>query len=209
MRKLLNEVGLNFSSSAESETIRDIKEKLCYVALDYEAEMAGKFWPYIAYNNSTQNNKAYELPDGQVITVGSQRFRCPEALFKPMMIGKEMPGFHEITYHSILKCDIDIRKDLYSNIVMSGGTTMYPGIPERLSKEVTALAPSTMKIKVVAPAERKFLVWIGGSILSSLSTFQTMWITKAEYQETGSTIVHRKCFWSRITHTSYFLSIHH
>jgi actin-related protein len=111
-----------------------------------------------------------------------------------MVIGKEMPGFHEITYQSILKCDVDIRKDLYNNIVMSGGTTMYPGIPERLSKEVTALAPSTMKIKVVAPAERKFLVWIGGSILSSLSTFQTMWITKAEYQETGATIVHRKCF---------------
>jgi len=187
MRKLLNEVGLNFSSSAEAETVRDIKEKLCYVALDYEAEVA-------AYNNSTQNNKVYELPDGQTITVGSQRFRCPEALFKPMLIGKEMPGFHEISYQSILKCDVDIRKDLYSNIVMSGGTTMYPGIPERLSKEITALAPSTMKIKVVAPAERKFLVWIGGSILSSLSTFQTMWITKAEYQETGSTIVHRKCF---------------
>ena len=93
-----------------------------------------------------------------------------------------------------MKCDIDIRKDLFNNIVMCCGTTMFPGIPERLSKEVTALAPSTMKIKVVAPAERKFLVWIGGSILSSLSTFQTMWITKAEYQETGSTIVHRKCF---------------
>lgn len=78
-----------------------------------------------------------------------------------------------------MKCDVDIRKDLYNNIVMSGGTTMYTGIPERLNKEVTALAPSTMKIKVVAPAERKFLVWIGGSILSSLSTFQAMWITKA------------------------------
>lgn len=155
--------------------------------MDYESEVA-------AYQNSVQNNKVYELPDGQTITVGSQRFRCPEALFKPMLIGKEMPGFHEITYQSILKCDVDIRKDLYNNIVMSGGTTMYPGIPERLSKEVTALAPSTMKIKVVAPAERKFLVWIGGSILSSLSTFQTMWITKQEYQETGATIVHRKCF---------------
>ena len=81
MRKLLNEVGLNFSSSAESEIIRDIKEKLCYVALDYEAEVA-------AYNNSTQNNKVYELPDGQNVTVASQRFRCPEALFKPMMVGK-------------------------------------------------------------------------------------------------------------------------
>ena len=111
-----------------------------------------------------------------------------------MMMGRELPGFHEISYNSILKCDVDIRKDLYSNIVMSGGTTMYPGIPERLSKEVTALAPSTMKIKVVAPAERKFLVWIGGSILSSLSTFQTMWISKEEYQEVGASIVHRKCF---------------
>jgi len=126
MRKLLNEIGLNFSSSAESETIRDIKEKHCYVALDYEAEVA-------KYNQSP-NNTPYELPDGQVIQVGSQKFRCPEALFKPLQIGKEMPGFHEITYNSILKCDVDIRKDLYSNIVMSGGTTMFPGIPERLSK---------------------------------------------------------------------------
>jgi actin-related protein len=147
----------------------------------------------LEYNNSP-NNTPYELPDGQVVQIGSQKFRCPEALFKPMQIGKEMPGFHEITYQSILKCDVDIRKDLYSNIVMSGGTTMFPGIPERLSKEVTALAPSTMKIKVLAPNERKFLVWIGGSILSSLSTFQTMWITKAEYQESGAPIVHRKCF---------------
>lgn len=93
-----------------------------------------------------------------------------------------------------MKCDIDVRKDLYGNIVMSGGTTMFPGIPERLSKEVTALAPSTMKIKVVAPPERKFSVWIGGSILSSLSTFQAMWITRAEYDESGPSIVHRKCF---------------
>lgn len=80
------------------------------------------------------NCSQYELPDGQVLLVGSQKFRCPEALFKPMSIGKEMPGFHEITYQSIQKCDVDIRKDLYSNIVMSGGTTMFPGIPERLSK---------------------------------------------------------------------------
>ena len=106
-----------------------------------------------------------------------------------------MGGFHELVYGSILKCDIDIRKDLYSNIVMSGGTTMFPGIAERLSKEVTSLAPTTMKVKVVAPQERKFLVWIGGSILSSLSTFQTLWITKQEYEETGASIVHKKCFW--------------
>ena len=136
----------------------------------------------LEYKASSSDERDYELPDGQMVKVASQRFRCPEALFKPMMMGKEMPGFHEITYQSILKCDVDVRKELYSNIVMSGGTTMFPGIAERLSKEVTALAPSTMKIKITAPQERKFLVWIGGSILSSLSTFQTMWITKAEYQ---------------------------
>lgn len=93
-----------------------------------------------------------------------------------------------------MKCDVDVRKDLYANIVMSGGTTMYEGIADRLSKEVTALAPATMKIKVTAPPERRFSVWIGGSILSSLSTFATMWITKAEYDESGAPIVHRKCF---------------
>ena len=92
------------------------------------------------------------------------------------------------------RCDVDIRKDLYANVVLSGGTTMFQGIGERMTKELTALAPSTMKIKVVAPPERKYSVWIGGSILSSLSTFQQMWISKGEYDESGPTIVHRKCF---------------
>uniref|UniRef100_A0AAY4DPP6 Actin alpha 1, skeletal muscle n=1 Tax=Denticeps clupeoides TaxID=299321 RepID=A0AAY4DPP6_9TELE len=94
----------------------------------------------------------------------------------------------------IMKCDIDIRKDLYANNVLSGGTTMYPGIADRMQKEITALAPSTMKIKIIAPPERKYSVWIGGSILASLSTFQQMWITKQEYDEAGPSIVHRKCF---------------
>ena len=92
-----------------------------------------------------------------------------------------------------MKCDVDIRKDLYANIVLSGGTTMFPGIAERLTKEVTILAPAAVKIKVVAPPERKYSVWIGGSILASLSTFQQMWISKAEYEESGSGILHRKC----------------
>uniref|UniRef100_A0A8C5BHU1 Actin, alpha cardiac n=1 Tax=Gadus morhua TaxID=8049 RepID=A0A8C5BHU1_GADMO len=97
-------------------------------------------------------------------------------------------------YNSIMKCDIDIRKDLYANNVLSGGTTMYPGIADRMQKEITALAPSTMKIKIIAPPERKYSVWIGGSILASLSTFQQMWISKQEYDEAGPSIVHRKCF---------------
>jgi len=88
-----------------------------------------------------------------------------------MLINKEYPGLHEMTFNSIMKCDVDVRKSLYENIVLSGGTTMYKGIDDRLTKEVTKLAPQSMKVKVTAPQERKFSVWIGGSILSSLSTF--------------------------------------
>lgn len=130
----------------------------------------------------------------QVITIGNERFRCPEAMFQPSFLGMESAGIHETTYNSIMKCDVDIRKDLYANSVLSGGTTMYPGIADRMQKEITSLAPSTMKIKIIAPPERKYSVWIGGSILASLSTFQQMWISKQEYDESGPSIVHRKCF---------------
>ena len=105
----------------------------------------------------------------------------------------ESGGIHELTNTSILKCDVDIRKDLYSNVVLSGGTTMFTGFSERLQKELSALAPATMKIKVIASPERIYDVWIGGSILASLTTFQKQWITKEEYDTEGPSIVHRKC----------------
>jgi len=187
MMKILAERGHSFTTSAEREIVRDIKEKLSYVAANYDEELSGS-------DGNSELEKTYELPDGQVITVGSERFRCPEVLFQPSFIGKEADGIHKLTYDSIQKCDIDIRKDLYTNVVLSGGTTMFIGIDARLKKELSQLAPASAKVKIVAPPERKYSVWIGGSILSSLSTFQDMWVTKDEYDESGPGIVHRKCF---------------
>ena len=102
-------------------------------------------------------------------------------------------GAHEFVYNAITRCDVDIRKDMCGNIILSGGTTMFPGVADRIQKEVQALVPPTTKIKVIAQ-DSKYSVWVGGSILASLSFFQQMWITKEEYDERGPSIVHRKCW---------------
>ena len=182
MLKLLEENGERFSTTAEKKIIKIIKEKSCYIALDYDEEI--KSVPMFDY----------ELPDGSKINIKEQRIRCPEVLFKPSMLGKEGNGISKSCYDSIQKCNIDIRKDLFNCIVLAGGTSMYNGLPERFKKEIKYLSPENVKeeVKIISSLERKYAVWIGGSILSHSSS-DSIWITKKEYEEYGDLIVHRKC----------------
>ncbi|XP_060557057.1 uncharacterized protein LOC132717551, partial [Ruditapes philippinarum] len=188
LAKLLQKGGYSFNTSAEMEIVRDIKEKLGYVALDFQKELQ-------TTECTSANDMTYELPDGQKIVIGSERFRCAEALFDHTLLGKEQFGFSNMVHESIMKCDIDLRRHYYVNIILSGGSTMFPGMKERVEQDLKRLVPLKNIVKVVAPPGRKYSVWIGGSIIASLSIFQDMWVSKTEYEENGPTIVHRKCFY--------------
>jgi len=175
------------------EIVQDIKETVCRVSDSPIDDQSSLLIPSISY----------ELPDGNVVDVGTERYKIPELLFNPEPLNKrkefdeEFLPLHQMIYNSVAKCDADIRRELFSSIVLTGGSTLFPLFPERLHKEIIEKAPPQMyKVKIVAtstPAERKYSVWIGGSILASLGTFQQMWMSKQEYEEHGRSMVERKC----------------
>jgi len=187
MQKLLLGIGESLTSSAELEIVRDIKEKLCFVAQDYETENAQA-------HASSELDVAYTMPDKRVINVpGHVRMGCPELLFKPDLNGKSCKSLHALSWASVQASDVDVRKDLCKNIILSGGTTMYEGLADRLKNEITALAPGGAEIRVIASADRKYAVWKGASTLASLSTFASSWVTAEDYAEHGAAVIHRKC----------------
>lgn len=177
------------------EIIRDIKESMCRVS-----EVA-----FDAVANAKIPTLTYELPDGRVLEVGTDRFTVPEQLFAPSpdlldlkgdFDGYTFDGLDGMVRRSIDGCDVDIRKELYSGIVLTGGTTLFPGLTQRLTKELNKNLPPAFKVKIAQPAssmERKFGVWLGGSILASLGSFHQMWFSKQEYDEHGASLLARKC----------------
>ena len=168
-----------------AEFVQQIKERNCQVAVDYDTALkeASEMPGY---------EKKETLPDGKQITLGTECFKVGEALFQPSLAGKDLNGIHKHANESIKKCDEHIKEALYANVLLSGGSTMFPNMGERLKREIREEAKKN--ISYIAPMERKYSTWIGGSIIASLSTFQVMWMTKAEYLEFGENIVHRKCF---------------
>ncbi|QIW94868.1 hypothetical protein AMS68_000386 [Peltaster fructicola] len=185
LQTLLRKAGSVFHTSAEKEIVKQMKEQTAYIALDPRKEE--KEW------SIRQNDKMvdYVLPDGHKLKIGAERFRAPEILFDPELIGLEWPGLHQIVVDSINRADMDLRKNLFSNIVLSGGSTMIKGFGDRLLHEVQKLAVKDMRIKIFAPPERLYSTWIGGSILAGLSTFRKMYVTVDDWHENPN-IIHQK-----------------
>ena len=175
--------GVKFETINEKKLIsKNIKENTCYVALDFEKEKTN-------YKSMT-----YKMPDGKEINIKDQRFRIPEILFYPEICGKYIDGIAQNCYNSINKSDNDLKRDFYSGIYLSGGSTLFQGLPERLTKEIQILAPEMKhKLRVIADPKRNYTSWIGGAILS-ISSFDSMWITIDEYNENGTSMLYRKCF---------------
>ncbi|KAK0387450.1 hypothetical protein NLU13_5762 [Sarocladium strictum] len=187
LQQLLRKSGHVFHTSAEKEVVRQIKESLSYVAPDPRKEE--KVWA--GGKNIAGKMGEYVLPDGRILKIGSERFRAPEILFNPELIGLEYPGVHQIVVDAITRTDLDLRKSLYSNIVLSGGSTLTKGFGDRLLTELQRLAVKDMRIKIFAPPERKYSTWIGGSILAGLSTFRKMWVSVDDWHENPD-IIHTK-----------------
>jgi centractin len=191
LQRLLRRSGHTFHTSAEVEIVRQIKETCCTVAFNPQ-KAEEQFQQQQQQQSSSQS---YKLPDGSSIELSAgETFRAAEILFQPDLLGYEYKGTHDLLMSSIVKTDIDLRRILLSQIVLAGGSTLFPGYGERLLNEMRKhpLAPKEAKIRIAAPPERLYSTWIGGSILASLSTFKNLWITKAEFLEQGARVLSNK-----------------
>ncbi len=183
LRRLLRQRDYSFESSTEREIVRDIKEKLCYVAVDPEEELKGE---------KAKIEVSYTLPDGEKITISTERFTAPECLFNPAVLGIEGKNLSELIVDAVRNCDASIRNELYENIVLCGGTASLSGLKERLQKELTAILPETTKINIITPEAPSYAEWIGANIIASRKSSNRLWITKKEYEERGPDIIRQK-----------------
>ncbi|KAJ4392748.1 Arp2/3 complex subunit, actin nucleation center [Neurospora sp. IMI 360204] len=193
---LLLRRGYALNRTADFETVRQIKEKLCYVSYDLELDKR-------LSEDTTVLVESYTLPDGRVIRVGSERFEAPECLFQPHLVDCDQPGIAEFLFNTIQAADVDVRSSLFKAIVLSGGSSMYPGLPSRLEKELKQLwltrvlggnpeRLSKFKVRIEDPPRRRHMVFLGGAVLANImADKESMWITKQEWEEQGARVLEK------------------
>ncbi|KAI0912363.1 actin family [Ustulina deusta] len=193
---LLLRRGYALNRTADFETVRQIKEKLCYVSYDLELDKR-------LSEDTTVLVESYTLPDGRVIRVGSERFEAPECLFQPHLVDCEQPGIAEFLFNTIQSADVDVRSSLFKAIVLSGGSSMYPGLPSRLEKELKQLwltrvlggdpeRLNKFKVRIEDPPRRRHMVFLGGAVLANImADNESMWISKEEWAEQGPRVLEK------------------
>lgn len=182
----LRRSGLNFTTTAEADMVNQMKEQVCYLTPTPVADETS------AKEAMAAAKTQYQLPDGTAIALSSERYEAPSVLFDPTLIGSEEPGAADVLHHAIAKSDMDLRPKLYSQIVLAGGSTMTKGFGERLLGELRARAPAHTQLRIAAPPERHHSAYVGGSILASLATFPTLWVSRADYEENGNNVLHHR-----------------
>jgi actin-related protein 2 len=193
---LLLRRGYALNRTADFETVRQIKEKLCYVSYDLELDKR-------LSEETTVLVESYTLPDGRVIRVGSERFEAPECMFQPHLVDCEQPGMAEFLFNTIMAADVDVRPALFKAVVLSGGSSMYPGLPSRLEKEIKQLwltrqlggdpeRLSKFKVRIEDPPRRRHMVFLGGAVLANImAENENMWVTKKEWDEEGVRVLEK------------------
>ena len=176
-----------FTNEGQKSMINELKEKICEVAEDYDSQIKKCL--------DLKTLETYSLPDGSQVHIGPEKYQCPELLFQPQFFQRDHYGLHEQTFKSIKRCDEDIEKDLFQNVVLCGGSSLFLKIRKKFEKELQSLAPTGKTVKVIAPPERKFSSWLGGAILSSMNNFKNaMFVNKKEWMESGANIIYDKFF---------------
>ncbi|KFO21958.1 actin-related protein T1 [Fukomys damarensis] len=183
--RLLLAQGYTYPCILNKAVVDDIKERMCYVSLEPEKELHKKRQEVLT---------EYKLPDGNIVDIRDHLCQVPEVLFSPDQLGIHAPGLSKMVCRSIMKCDMDIQKSLFADVVLSGGSTHFPGLEERLMEELEQLASGGTPIKITASPNRCFSAWIGASIMACMSSFKQLWVTSADFKEYGKFVVQRKCF---------------
>eukprot|EP00929_Paragymnodinium_shiwhaense_P025870 TRINITY_DN15542_c0_g1_i2.p1 TRINITY_DN15542_c0_g1~~TRINITY_DN15542_c0_g1_i2.p1 ORF type:complete len:188 (-),score=53.10 TRINITY_DN15542_c0_g1_i2:123-686(-) len=168
--------------------MRRLKEKHCYVAANLQAELRR-----VQSESPGFMERQLELPDGTCLAVGDERFRCAEALFRPMLAGLEAQGLHQLAYGAIKKCEVDLHRGLAGHVVLTGGTMLLPGMAERMQQELQAFVPPSLPTRVSLHPQPLYSAFAGGSIAASMSDMVSKWITREEYMEHGMMLLQQRC----------------